>query len=68
MAKKLDTTALLVEELVVGVPYQCTLAGNRKVQYIGNNQIKWYSSLNDEYKIAEVHDYQLIPMDFSKAQ
>lgn len=68
MDQKLDTVALLVVELKQGVPYQCTLAGNRKVQYIGNNQIKWYSSLNDEYKTADVHDYQLIPMDFSKSQ
>lgn len=61
--KRLDTIALPVSELQEGMHYQCILADNRKVQYIGNSTIKWYSQPTDEYKTAEVHDYQLKPLN-----
>lgn len=56
---RLDTEALLVEELKAGSHYTCILANGRRVQYIGESTIKWYSPDNDEYRTAEVHDYQL---------
>lgn len=59
---RLDTEALLVKELLRGMHYQCLLA-DRRVQYIGGNQIKWHSQETDEYRISEVHDYQLKPLD-----
>lgn len=58
-ATRLDTEALLVDELKTGSHYTCILANGRRVQYIGESKIKWYSPDNDEYRIAEVHDYQL---------
>lgn len=61
--KRLDTVALPVSELQEGMHYHCILADNRKVQYIGNKCIKWYSQPTDEYKIDEVHDYQLKPLN-----
>ena len=61
--KRLDTVALPVSELQEGMHYQCILADNRKVQYIGGAIIKWYSQPTDEYKYAEVHDYQLKPLN-----
>lgn len=57
--QRLDTEALLVEELTKGLHYQCLLANGRRVQYVGEAKIKWYSPDLDEYRIAEVHDYQL---------
>lgn len=56
------TEAIRKEHLKVGMFYRCLLADDRKVQYIGGGRIKWYSASGDEYKYAEVHDYQLAPL------
>ena len=60
---RLDTKALLVHELIAGGHYICILSGDKRVQFIGNGKIKWYSPETDEYKTAEVHDYQLKPLN-----
>lgn len=59
---RINTEALLVSELVQGMHYRCLLANDRKVQYIGSKKIKWHSEEADEYRTAEVHDYQLRPL------
>lgn len=59
----LDTVALRVEELQKGCMYLCILADNRRVQYIGDKTIKWYSGPEDKYKTAVVSDYQLKPLE-----
>lgn len=57
------TEALRKGSLQVGMFYRCLLADDRKVQYIGKGKIKWYSPPEDDYKYAEVHDYQLAPLN-----
>lgn len=57
----LGTEALLVKQLKKGLYYRCLLSGDRKVQYAGEGAIKWWSEPIDDYKYADVLDYQLAP-------